>query len=239
MTENANPVIASSGARLERVLDAAADLLVRWGYQRVTVEDVARHAGIGKGTVYLHFRTKDALFLTVLLRSHHHVVSRMADRMAADPAEVLPSRMTASVYRDLADDPVVRPLYLGDPEVLGRLAHEAADSMGELGARRDAAARRMFGLLRAAGALRTDLTLEEQEYVLRAVATGFLFVDPLPAAGVPVDRDRRAALMAHTIAAAIEVPGAASRVAVVAPQVAEMFRDLAAQMDQEWRRRVR
>ena len=67
MTESANPVIGSGG-RLDRVLDAAADLLVRWGYQRVTIDDVARHAGIGKGTVYLHFRTKEALFLTVLLR---------------------------------------------------------------------------------------------------------------------------------------------------------------------------
>ena len=55
-------------ARVERVLDSATELLVRWGYQRVTIEDVAKHAGIGKGTVYLHFRTKDALFLTVLLQ---------------------------------------------------------------------------------------------------------------------------------------------------------------------------
>jgi len=239
MTGSANPVIASTDARLERVLDAAADLLVRWGYQRVTVEDVARHAGIGKGTVYLHFRTKDALFLTVLLRSHHHVVARMADRMAAEPAEVLPSRMTASVYRDLADDAVVRPLYLGDPEVLGRLAHEAAATLGELGGKRDVASRRLFGLLRDAGALRTDLAVEEQEYVLRAVATGFMFVDSLPAPELTVDRDRRAALIAYSIAAAIEEPGAAARAGAVAPQAVAMFRELAADMDEEWRRRVR
>ncbi|MGH3566828.1 MAG: helix-turn-helix domain-containing protein [Pseudonocardia sp.] len=43
--------------REERLLDVATDLLVRWGYQRVTVDAVARQAGIGKGTVYLHFRT--------------------------------------------------------------------------------------------------------------------------------------------------------------------------------------
>ncbi|AEA23934.1 regulatory protein TetR [Pseudonocardia dioxanivorans CB1190] len=238
MTGSANPVTESDG-RLERVLDAAADLLVRWGYQRVTVEDVARHARIGKGTVYLHFRSKDALFLTVLLRSHHHVVSRMADRMAADPAEVLPSRMTAAVYLDLVADPVVRPLYLGDPEVLGRLAHEAADSLGALSATRDAAARRLFGLLREAGALRTDLSLDEQQYLLQAVASGFLFVDSLPASDAPADHGRRAALIAHTIAAAIEEPGAEARAAGVAPQAVAMFRGLAAEMDQEWRRRVR
>jgi len=68
---------------MERVLDTAAELLVRWGYQRVTIDEVARHAGIGKGTVYLHFRTKDALFLTVLLRAHRQIVSAMADRIEA------------------------------------------------------------------------------------------------------------------------------------------------------------
>lgn len=239
MTENTNLVTASSDARLVRVLDAAADLLVRWGYQRVTVEDVARHAGVGKGTVYLHFRTKDALFLTVLLRSHHLVVARMADRMDADPAEVLPSRMTASVYRDLAADPVIRPLYLGDPEVLGRLAHEAAATLGELGARRDVVARRVFTLLREAGALRTDLSLDDQQYVLRAVGTGFLFVDSLPTTDAPTAHDRRAALAGHTIAAAIEEPDAQARAAGVAAEAAAMFRGLAADMDEEWRRRTR
>ena len=37
--------------RGERILDAAADLVLRWGYKRVTIEDVAKQAGIGKGTV--------------------------------------------------------------------------------------------------------------------------------------------------------------------------------------------
>jgi AcrR family transcriptional regulator len=76
MTESANWVIPSgeaSDARLTRVLDAAAELLASWGYQRVTIDDVAKLAGIGKGSVYLHFRTKEALFLTVLLRGHRAV----------------------------------------------------------------------------------------------------------------------------------------------------------------------
>ena len=60
---------------MERVLDSAAELLLRWGYQRVTIDEIARHAGIGKGTVYLHFPTKEALFLTMLLRTQWRSVS--------------------------------------------------------------------------------------------------------------------------------------------------------------------
>src|SRR4051794_25078539 len=99
------------------MLDSAAELLVRWGYQRVTIDDVARHAGIGKGTVYLHFRSKDALFLTVLMRVHRVLARRVAERMEADAREVLPSRMMRHVYDEMTADPVARSLYLGDVEV--------------------------------------------------------------------------------------------------------------------------
>ena len=78
MTESTD-LVTWSDERAGRVLDAAADLLVRWGYQRVTIDEVARRAGVGKGTVYLHFHNKEAMFLSVLLRSHHTLVSAMAE----------------------------------------------------------------------------------------------------------------------------------------------------------------
>ncbi|WP_214370119.1 TetR/AcrR family transcriptional regulator [Pseudonocardia sp. H11422] len=225
--------------RLDRVLDAATDLLVRWGYQRVTIEDVARHAGIGKGTVYLHFRTKEALFLTVLLRAHHGVVSRMVDRMRADPVEILPSRMLRSLFLELADDPVVRPLYLGDSAVLGRLAHESADTLGELAQRRAEAGRAWFGLLRDAGLLRTDLDVSEQLYLLGAVTSGFYFVDSLPVPTAPGDPAGRAAVLEHALAASLEVPGAPAPGAATAQAVAELFASLIEHIDDEWQRRIR
>src|SRR5262249_5935990 len=51
--------------RAARILDAAADLLLRHGYRRVTIDDVAAGAGIGKGTVYLHWKAREQLFSAV------------------------------------------------------------------------------------------------------------------------------------------------------------------------------
>ncbi|MCW0215128.1 MAG: TetR/AcrR family transcriptional regulator [Pseudonocardia sp.] len=229
---------AQPAARVERVLDSAAELLVRWGYQRVTIEDVAKHAGIGKGTVYLHFRTKDALFLTVLLRSHRGVVARMAARMERDPAEAMPARAVRSLYRELVEDPVVRPLYLGDPEILGRLAHEAAGTLGGISVRRTEVGRRWFGLLREAGLLRADLTIDEQMRLFSAVTTGFFFLDGMPAAPGPTDPDRRADLLEHALSAALEVPAAVPD-ADVARRSAELYRSLLDHIDDEWHTRVR
>jgi TetR/AcrR family transcriptional regulator, regulator of autoinduction and epiphytic fitness len=44
------------------ILAAALDLFAKYGYRRTSMDDVARAAGIAKGTVYLHFPGKRELF---------------------------------------------------------------------------------------------------------------------------------------------------------------------------------
>jgi AcrR family transcriptional regulator len=237
VTEGADLVIGSDG-RMERVLDAAGELLLRWGYQRVTIEEIARRARIGKGTVYLHFRTKDALFLTLLLRAQRRSIAELVERMQADPVEVLPSRLSRSVYLSVAADPVLKALYLGDAEVLGRLVHEAEETLGWLTAERIRTVLVHLEVLRAAGVLRTDLDVHAQLHVMQAVATGFFFVDARPPQHV--DLDTRADLLAHTLATALEVPGPPlPALAAAVPELTALHTSLIAQFDQEWRRRVR
>jgi AcrR family transcriptional regulator len=42
-----------------RILQASMKLFGQYGYKKTTVDEIAREAKIGKGTVYLHFRTKE------------------------------------------------------------------------------------------------------------------------------------------------------------------------------------
>jgi AcrR family transcriptional regulator len=49
----------------ERILDAAQSLFVRYGVKRTSIDDVAREAGIAKGTVYLSFESKAELFAAI------------------------------------------------------------------------------------------------------------------------------------------------------------------------------
>src|SRR5579859_2503594 len=71
--------------REERLLDAAATLLVRWGYRKTTIDDVAREAGVGKGTIYLHWKDKNALFRAVIRREQQRYDEELQRRIAADP----------------------------------------------------------------------------------------------------------------------------------------------------------
>jgi AcrR family transcriptional regulator len=67
------------------ILDAMERLLARFGYKKTTMDDVAREAGIGKGTIYLHFPSKEE----VALSSIDRVVERVQERLRALAASSL------------------------------------------------------------------------------------------------------------------------------------------------------
>jgi len=58
-------------------LDAVDRLLARYGYQKMTMDDVAREAGISKRTIYLQFVNKEE----VALSSIDRVVARLLDQL--------------------------------------------------------------------------------------------------------------------------------------------------------------
>jgi TetR/AcrR family transcriptional regulator len=56
-------------ARPTELLDAALDLFVEHGYAATRVEEVARQAGVSKGTLFLYFPSKEELFKAVVRRN--------------------------------------------------------------------------------------------------------------------------------------------------------------------------
>lgn len=61
----------------EALLDATDRLLSRYGYKKMTIDDLAREVGIGKGSVYLHFKSKEDIALSHVDR----IVERLIERM--------------------------------------------------------------------------------------------------------------------------------------------------------------
>ena len=53
-------------ARPEELIAAALDVFVERGYEAAKLADVARRAGVTKGTIYLYFESKEALFKAVV-----------------------------------------------------------------------------------------------------------------------------------------------------------------------------
>lgn len=61
------------------ILNAVDILLAKYGYNKMTMDDVARQVGIGKGTIYLHFPSKEELVLAHVDRIAEAVVGNLRE----------------------------------------------------------------------------------------------------------------------------------------------------------------
>lgn len=69
-------------ARPQELLAAALDLFVERGFASTRLEDVARQAGVSKGTLYLYFTNKEELFKAVVRDSIVPVIDAAEDSIA-------------------------------------------------------------------------------------------------------------------------------------------------------------
>ena len=70
--------------RREAIIAAAMDEFIAQGFAATRLDDVAKRAGVAKGTIYLHFKDKEALF-EELIRT---AIVPLVNRLAAGPPPV-------------------------------------------------------------------------------------------------------------------------------------------------------
>jgi AcrR family transcriptional regulator len=67
-----------AGERREAIIEAALDEFIARGYAATRLDDVAKRAGVAKGTIYLHFTDKEALFQELIRTALVPLISRLA-----------------------------------------------------------------------------------------------------------------------------------------------------------------
>ncbi len=70
--------------REDEILTAAAKLFAQQGYADTQMQTIADHLGVGNGTVYRYFRTKETLFLATVERGLAELTAEMDTVMAGD-----------------------------------------------------------------------------------------------------------------------------------------------------------
>jgi AcrR family transcriptional regulator len=63
----------------DAILDATDRLLAKYGYKKMTIDDLASEVGIGKGSVYLHFASKEEIALSHIDR----IIERLMNRLVS------------------------------------------------------------------------------------------------------------------------------------------------------------
>jgi len=124
----AAPRLAHADSRAPLVLDAAAHLFCRQGYEGSPVRDIARAAGMLPGSLYCHFATKDDLLVAVYERGVERIRAAVlaATQRHDDPWRRLEAACVAHLETILRDDDyarvVVRVFPADVPAAAARLA---------------------------------------------------------------------------------------------------------------------
>jgi AcrR family transcriptional regulator len=145
-------LIAHQNEIQDRILDATERLLARYGYLKMTMEDIAREAGVGRRTIYLHFPSKEAVALSSIDRIVDRLLEKLGEVAASsEPIDVRLRKMLRTrvlfrfdsvrdYYQNFNDMfATLRPVYLarreqyfnGETRVFANVIREGQQS-GEL-----------------------------------------------------------------------------------------------------------
>jgi AcrR family transcriptional regulator len=106
--------------RERAIFDVTAELLLRHGYNKVTMSDVADAVGLNRRLVYLLFPSKDALIKALLLRELNSYADVWKRYLESDPL----GGTVASVYRGLLATlkqfPLMAAMYTRDEQTFGK-----------------------------------------------------------------------------------------------------------------------
>ena len=93
---------ARSAARRETILSAALDEFSSRGFEAARLDDVAKRAGVAKGTIYLYFRDKESLFQELVRAMLTPLVGTIEALGAADvPISVLSEQIVELFVREV------------------------------------------------------------------------------------------------------------------------------------------
>ena len=176
------PLRADARRNHEKVLAAAAAAFAESGLE-AQVEDIARRAGVGVGTVYRHFPTKEAL-VEALAEQHFARLAGIAEAALeddGDPWEVFSATSWAGARAAVGD--------IAWCEILGgrpSAVQAAARGQKRLGA----AMTTLIARAQAAGVMRADATVED----ISTIMCGFGHVAAAQRAGAALDWERYLAI---------------------------------------------
>lgn len=162
--------------RREQLLEAAAQLFVQHGVRKTSVADVTRAAGVSKGSFYLEFSSKDALFDEVVRHEFSAYLADAAARVAQDPAGGRLSRIYHHSVHALLHRAFLRSLYTDTSGALTGLLHGRGPGHYRprvlLGAE-------FIEQMQAAGLIRADRRPAAISHTLSTLMVGPLLSEPL------------------------------------------------------------
>jgi AcrR family transcriptional regulator len=159
--------------RERAILDVTAGLLLRHGYNKFTMSDVADAVGLNRRLVYLLFPSKDALVEAAILREMNTYVEIWSHYLDSDPRGGTVASVYLSLLAVLKQLPLMAAIYTRDEQIFGKYIYRPGNFFAywppDIGPTRD-----FLQAMQEAGAVRQDINTRAVAFILDALTPSIL-----------------------------------------------------------------
>ena len=179
-----------------RVLEATSRIMVRYGFDKTTMQDIAREAGVSKGALYLEWSSKEDLFEALIIHEMRVLLLELRARLA-DQQDCSLAQLYALTLECMQRSPLICALYTRDTSILGDFIHHQDPDRY---VRRLLLSQENVRSMQQAGLLRTDLSAEVISHLFMLNAIGLLSINNV----IPTEKSPPLAETIQGIAAMVQ-----------------------------------
>ena len=160
--------------RQEQILDAAASVIIRLGYDKTTMKDIADEAGVSRRTVYLYFKGKEELFEALLYREWLRYAQTWLETIESDPRGGTLGGFFRATMRAVNSHPLNASMMRRDRRVIGNYLRKPDNLFAWL--ETSSISADFIRAMQAAGAVRPELDPEVTAHIIEVLGYGQLTI---------------------------------------------------------------
>ncbi|HTX78513.1 MAG TPA: helix-turn-helix domain-containing protein [Longilinea sp.] len=166
--------MSDNDERHQQILDAAATVIVRQGYDKTTMNDIAEEAGASRRTVYLYFKGKEELLEALLYREYMQYSQTWLDYLEADPRGGTIGGCYRALFHAVNRHPLIAALMRRDRHVIGNYLRKRDNIFAQM--ETEVIPVDFFRTLQAAGAIRQDIDAAVIIHIIEMLSYGQLVI---------------------------------------------------------------
>ena len=158
----------------ENILAAAAEVIIRLGYDKTSMSDIAEEAGVSRRAIYLHFKGKAGLFGALLYREWMQYTLTWLEQIEADPRGGTLGGFYRALSRTINSRPLMASIMRRDRRVIGNYLRKPNNFFARIDSSLNTAD--LVQALQAAGAIRQDIEVAVLAHIFEVLSYGQLTI---------------------------------------------------------------
>lgn len=170
--------------RRERVLDIMAALVIRQGYDKTSIREIAEEAGLGRGLIYVLFKNKEDILDALIQRELLAYIATWIEQIEADPRGGTIGGIYRAILVAIRTRPFMAALMRRDRRLWGAYLRKPGSVLASLQSAVPGTG--LIDALQAVGAIRSDADPMVASHILDLLSYGMVTVGELrPADTLP------------------------------------------------------